>query len=612
MKRLSSLVLSLAVISSVLCFPACQGEEIKAVRLAYGTGETSSIAYNSDLYYRNDSQVNSCDPHVIYVSEEDDEEYGGWYYLYGSSEYTGGYEGNPNTLLAFDCFRSKTLTNWERVGAANGYALVSAPDDWTYNQLWAPEVIHDKETGKYYMYYSACRIQPEWGTSRVMSEARSRTTGASLDACLAVASSDSPMGPFKLIREGVDANGNEIKNEPTFDFVEAFELENPWSVIDASIFNDDGTLYLYFNKAAEDNTIASSLGVWGMKLKDYVTADFSTVRCLTAPGYKSVNYETGKLVAESDYLEEGTVIGDADLLATDVTRNEAPFMYKHNGKYYLTFSPAGFKDAGYCVMQAVSDSPLGIFVKPNISQGNPVVGTAASQMTYISATGHHCLINVDGQLYSVYARAGNPSIFNDAGMRFIGTDKCGFAKFGDMEEEVLYCNGPTISPQPLPEKLSGYKNVAAQAKVTVSKGDGVGKLNDEKLGAMSTLLDEEFKANGQVKITLTFEESVDVRAIMVYNSSSYETAFSAIDSVRLYFAENETYDCGIIENLSFPAKYVMGSDHSIVLGAAAIADFNEIKVNKIEFNISKKYVMQDRYGKTNHSIGITEIVVLGK
>ena len=43
--------------------------------------------------------------------------------------------------------------------------------------------------------------------------------------------------------------------------------------------------------------------------------------------------------------------------------NEGAFMYKHNGKYYLTYS-ANLWAREYAVGYAVADSPLGDFVKP--------------------------------------------------------------------------------------------------------------------------------------------------------------------------------------------------------------------------------------------------------
>lgn len=610
--RVMMIVLTIFV---MVCLAGC--ETIKAIKITYGTGEADGVEYNKGLYYRNDSIANNADPHVIWVSEEDDPINGGYYYMYGSAaEKFGYYEGevwDNNICLAFNCFRSKNLTDWEKCGAADGYALVSAADDWTYRNFWAPEVIFDKETNTYYLYYSADRRQSEWGETRDASKLYG-SGSFSTDACLAVATSSSPMGPFKNVREGTDFDGNEITNECLFDIKKHFNLNDAWSVIDASIFrDDDGSLYLYFAKTTEESA-GYSTGVWGMKLKDYITPDFSTIRCLTMPGYASVNFRKGDLAKKDEVISEGTVEGSAVLKALDATRNEGPFMYKHNNKYYLTFSPQGFKQSSYCVMQAVSDDPLGLFIKPDVGQGNPVVSTAASQISYISATGHHCFVETpDGVLYSVYARAGNPINFDDAGMRFIGADKCGFTTFGEFEfDEILYCNGPTISLQPLPESLSGYKNLAKDATITVSSGHGKEFLNDDKLNVMSSLLESQFSVDGKVLITIEFEEAVSVCSLMIYNSSVYDTAFKSIDTICLYYAEENEYDCAVIQNLQFPLKYIDSTSQSVVLGAAAVADFNEIIVNKITIAISQKYVTKDRLGNEHKTIGIGEIVVLGK
>ena len=83
----------------------------------------------------------------------------GTYYLYG----TGAKDG-------FQVYTSKDLKTWEGPkGATGGYALKKG-DAFGTQGFWAPQVFRHK--GKYYMAYTA-------------------------DEQIAIASSDSPLGPFR-------------------------------------------------------------------------------------------------------------------------------------------------------------------------------------------------------------------------------------------------------------------------------------------------------------------------------------------------------------------------------------------------------------------------------
>ena len=150
---------------------------------------------------------------------------------------------------------------------------------------------------------------------------------------LGLALADSPLGPFS------PQNG--------------FLLDK---TIDGHIFFDGEEMYLYYVSWRKDHRY----GLYGVKmLPDRRNPDFST--------------ETLLITAEEPYECGMSPVA------------EAPYMLKKDGKYFLTYSGSHYRDPGYCVCYAVSDSPLGPFVK---YAGNPIlVGDGVT----VSGTGHHCI-----------------------------------------------------------------------------------------------------------------------------------------------------------------------------------------------------------------------------
>lgn len=569
--------------------------------MAYGTGLAEDGSLNRDVYYRNaDMFASGADPGIMYVSKEDDPEYGGYYYMYTSDELRNpGGKYPARVVLSHKCFRSPDLVSWETVGACDGYALISAADDWTLINFWAPECYRHPENGKYYMYYSA---QRGYGGGRGV-DPDNNDNGRTY---VAIAESDTPVGPFHLVRSGRDADGNAITNAPIVDVQKHFNLPYQFAVIDANIFRDeDGSLYLTFAKHPDNSGFGR--GIWGIKMKDPVTPDYSTLTCLTMNAAKTVkDYPVGtatKPVGEGAFKAEGL--------------NEGGYLFRKGDKYYLTYSQGtGYGDRDYSVFQAVSDNPLGPFVKPDMGKGNPLISTTATSMSYMSGSGHHSMLYVDGEIFAVYAYHGNPDGMGLSSVaRVIGIDRVTSAEIDG--ETYLVCNGPTISPQYLPEAISGYRNYAADAKVTVSGGEGKEYLNDGLLSVSASVSDREFVGHGKVTVTLTFPRPVKVSSIMVYNSCVYENAFRRVDEIRFNLAQpklidGKKYQFAAIRNLPFPEEYVDSDEGAMVQGAAALADFTEIEVKSISVTVSKKYVTKDVDGTALRDIGISEIAVLGK
>lgn len=135
---------------------------------------------------------------------------------------------------------------------------------------------------------------------------------------LAVAEADKPTGPFKCVK-------------------------NTWlserNAIDGSFFvDDDGKIYLYYVRFDGGNVI------YGAPMSDFTTL---------------CEDKEKELLRAAEPWE--TRLGNVA---------EGPFMLKHKGKYYLTYTANDYRSQDYAVGYAVSDSPLGPFVK---YEGNPIL-----------------------------------------------------------------------------------------------------------------------------------------------------------------------------------------------------------------------------------------------
>lgn len=161
-----------------------------------------------------------------------------------------------------------------------------------------------------------------------------------LDKQVGVAVSDSPLGPFE--DKGVLAPDS----------------------IDADLFqDDDGSLYLYYVELAG-----------GFKIFVQPMAD-----PLRKKGERTV------IVRPTE---------DWEKRSGEVT--EGPFMLKHKGLYYLTYSGTGANSPNYGIGYATSKSPTGPFVK---YAGNPIVHRGGS----VLGPGHHCVVEgPDQKLWLVY------------------------------------------------------------------------------------------------------------------------------------------------------------------------------------------------------------------
>lgn len=569
-----------------------------ALHLDYKTGLGTDLEYNNKLYGMNlSNDIEGADPGCIYISEEEDPAWGGYYYMYRSGS-TADYSYTlPAKLrdqgishMAFLCCRSKDMYNWELTGALDaGYSLLVETEDWCQESFWAPEVIRNPNDGKYYMYFSA--NWPKGYGVEGMSDSDNKFDRLTLG----VAVSDSPTGPFDVLYETDTATG---KRTPTINLHTGCNTAYPWAAIDASpFFDEDGTLYLYFNKHTDDH-YSQLNGVWGMKMESMTKPDYNTVVCLAIPGYAAVSSTPGSI----ESVSKGTAYYDSE-----GGINEAPGMLKHNGRYYLTYASNGYGANNYSVHQAISTSPLGAFTKLSKEQGNPVLNGA--DQGYMNGTAHHDIVQNESELWIIYGRHNSTKGCDDAGWgRGISVDRLNFVKNSD-GVDALTANGPSITLQWLPENVSGYQNLAQTAEITISGGSGADYLTDGVLPYYTFTRNKVMSATGDVTITMKWNQPVSVSSVMVYNSYRIENAFSKISGMKFKLADDSSwtdwnYENAVIENLEFPDRYESGG---YIPCAPAVAEFAAVRVTELQITVRA----DDRLQTGSTSLELSEIVVLG-
>ena len=437
----------------------------------------TSVGGGNTLLYMNNLELNNtADPCIVPVKEGNRI----CFYLYVT-----GIKG----------YYSYDLTSW--ISISNVFPKPSGA--WSKESYWAPEVMYDEEAGLYRMFYSAKSHEGYYYIS--------------------MATSESPKGPF-VNWTGTNADGLEItKTTPIYDFSRMDKshplYEGVIRAIDVSPFIDPetGDKYLYWVRGWNDGgTVRHDTSeVWGMKMKDWQTPDYSTVTRLT---------ELGKITP-----------GGAKTRHGETSINEGPAMLYKDGTYFLTYSinPASYK--GYSVWQATSDSPLGTFTKIAKEKGGMVLGVD-SYWDHASGTGHHNFFTVGDQIYIVY-HAHTMREYTSMGDRAVAFDRCEWATNAD-GDTVLHANGPTWSPMPQLEVVSGYENAASSASITVTGfSDGAAAyLTDSIINMHERGAQPEAEFTGTATVTLKWDAPRKMRALLLYNSAFLEKAFGKIDRVE--------------------------------------------------------------------------------
>lgn len=564
-KKIAAVAVAACLAAGALsAFVGCKsggGFQYTAEKLS--TMDNYAQEYNSNLFYVNALEFQLADPDVIYVTEGKGK---GWFYAYGTSDEIGG--------LGIQSWRSKDLAHWECTGVA---LFPDYGNTWAVDCYWAPEVIYDSTDKLYYMFYNA------YSMNEIIAYGDRGEPIYRL--CLSVAYSETPDGPF-VAPTGKNSDGKQLSpSESVYDLRNTNpELGNKAMdcALDASPFIDPvtGKKYLYFGYY---NQIGDGTHLYGMEMKDWYTPDYSTLTELTRPNYSSLD-QPGY-----DLDNEGRI-------------NEGPHMMYHGGKYYLTFSVNDYREPDYSVFQAISDSPLGTYVKVPANDGGKLLSTDFD-WEHAQSAGHHAFINVgDETLIAYHTFLDRMSI---AEGRALAIDRIVWTTNSE-GKDVMHTNGPTWSLQALPEAISGYKNIAPQAEITANNSltdeslltDGLVKYQDRDLA-------EEYEAeDGTSIIKLTWDDWKTARAIMVYNSWDYELAFESIKKIDIeYMKSNGSSATVTIKNVSYDKGWFVDDDYEVITpGGSAIVEFNEMPVKSVTITIDSK----------EEGLALSEIVVLGK
>lgn len=224
-----------------------------------------------------------------------------------------------NWFPIFPLYTSEDLVHWE----LSNHVFEKTPA-WADYYFWAPEIVYD--SGRVYLYYSAHK------------------RNGSL--CVAVASADSPEGPYKdhgpLVCQEVGS-------------IDAFEMRDT-----------DGTLYLIWKD--DGNSVGRHTRIWIQEINE------SRTRLLGAP----------KELFKNDKPWEGAVV-------------EGVSMIKHGEYFYAFYAGAGCCGAG-CTYQggiARATSLLGPWEK---YEKNPVLINTKEWI----CPGHGTPVEKDGRYYFLY------------------------------------------------------------------------------------------------------------------------------------------------------------------------------------------------------------------
>ncbi len=605
--------------------------------------------YNTSLFYSNSLKQGYPDPQVL-----DDTAQSGYYYLYGTSN--------------FQTMRSKDLAVWEPVKVVMDFSdkrALAAMD----RDRWAPEVIYDDPTddgvknGTYYMFFSATP-NTENETYNNITEAKGDVDGSLTKYCMYVAKSSSPEGPFKLVDFTDEAScgaGNThtlnddnnktiteaeaetgkfafVKRDDTY-YEAAFrqyyadyclfapdELsklfyknevgtgghgnEKPqarfFQTIDPHPFVDPNTgkKYMYFKV---ENNAAWNINV-GVEMENWLKPIWSTAKYITADRYYTI----------ADWRE-----GSDDLVTYEygAVCNEGAHMMYHedkdgNGKYYFAFSVNDYSTSDYQVGLAVADSPLGDFRKLHEYEGGLLLCSSTTDSESVSGAGHHSYVTIGEQMYISYHR--HKDYTKPSADRYTAVDEIKWITVKDKDGndmEVPYVNGPTDSPQPLPEKVSGYKNVAGDATVTCTDTAAELEYLTDGLLSVHKSADEDFmdyvhetKISKTSTVEFAFDKDTSVRAIMVYNSVNRKEIFRNVSKIEFTLADGSVR---VIRDVKFDldSNCRMGGANGdevqyVLSGASAFCEFYDVKVKNIKITVD----VPDGQDK----VGLSEIKILGK
>jgi beta-xylosidase len=274
---------------------------------------------------------------------------------------------------AFEVLRSSDLVEWTSLGRA-----LPVVDGLAAEDHWAPEVV--EHHGRFYMYFSA-GVEDR-------------------DHHIRVAVAERPHGPFRY-------TGRVLTSGVPF-------------AIDAHPFrDDDGQWYLYYARdVLEGERVGTSLAVDRLVAMDRLAGDPVPVLRATADWQL--------------FLRQRPMYGRV----YDWYTVEGPLVVKRAGRYWCMYSGGSWTTPHYGVSYAVSDSPLGPFLGPDID--GPAL--LRSRPGELEGPGHCSLVVApDGSDYLAY-HAWDPQHT----ARRMCIDRLHWTSDGPSTA------GPTAGPQPIP------------------------------------------------------------------------------------------------------------------------------------------------------------------
>lgn len=265
-------------------------------------------------------------------------------YIYASHDIeSGGIEddsGNHFNMIDYQVL-SMNLDGSDVTVHPVGLSVDDVP--WAKSKFWAPDAAH--KNGTYYLYYPA--------------------KDADNIFRLGVATSDKPEGPFTP------------QSEP---------MKNSYSIDPAVFVDDDGSAYIYYG------------GIWGGQLQRWENGSYDengSLKDMGIPENPAILPRIAKLSDNMlEFAEEVRKIEILDkqgnpILTKDLERRffEAPWIHKHNGTYYLSYSTGDTHLLAY----ATGDNPYGPFTYQGVLN-EPVQGW----------TNHHSTLKVGNQWFLFY------------------------------------------------------------------------------------------------------------------------------------------------------------------------------------------------------------------
>lgn len=240
--------------------------------------------------------------------------------------------------------------------------------NWTFRELnWPTKEACTSPTSKGAMVWAPSVIRAPDGRFMMY---------VSVGSEVWVGTADSPLGPWR------DANGGRPLISATWN--------STYHIIDAEAFvDDDGAVYLYWGSG------------WGWK----------NGRCF------AVKLKPDLITFEGEPRD-----------VTPANYFEGPFLFKHAGRYYLTYSQGKTVTDTYQVHYATGPGPLGPFTE---AANSPILTTDHARD--IVSPGHHAMFHRDGRAYILYHRHRLPYVPNTA-YRQTCVDEVRFNEDGSIEK----------------------------------------------------------------------------------------------------------------------------------------------------------------------------------